>query len=125
MKIKDKEVLKMIEKVRSYQLEEDIYNYPENERDGRTDVEFFADEVSYIVGLYNEQSATAEDYERAKEILSKTKYGKQNVYISGYGFRYRQSEIDEAKKSVNEYKRLCRLLSKLQSMGYYGKWYAI
>lgn len=41
MIITDKEVLKMLKKLNSYDVEESLLSYPEDERDGRSDMEIF------------------------------------------------------------------------------------
>lgn len=124
MKITDKEVLKEIKRVRSYDLEESINTYPENERDGRSDMQMLADEVSYQISLYTEDgTSTREDYEYAREILRETKYGKQiPLYAHTLKPKYRSYEIEQAKNTVNEYRRLCSLMGRLNKRGYKGKW---
>lgn len=72
MKITDKVVIRELNIVRSLDLEESISNYPERERDGRSDMQFLADEVSYRISLYKEETATAEEYEEAQRFLRET-----------------------------------------------------
>ncbi len=129
MKITDKEVLELIKKVRSLELEEAIDLYPDDERDGRSDMEFLTDEVSYIVSLYFEHDhAFRDDLEECRRKLTETKYGKViplNPSTLKPQSGYWPSDIQSAKDCVNEFNRLCRLLVKLQRNGYYGKWYML
>lgn len=127
MKLTDKNVIRMLKKVRSYQLEESVEQYPDNERDGRTDMEFFADELSYHVSCYCEDGHVwKEDLDEARAKLRETKNGKviplnKRTLKPLYG--YYPSDIQIARDTINEFNRLVRLLKKLQSMGEYGKWY--
>jgi hypothetical protein len=124
MNITDKEVLKQLKIVRSYELEESVRSYPEDERDGRSDMQILADETSWRLSLYTEGgTSTGEDYEEAKEILQETKYGKV-IPLNRYTLKpkYSPSRIQSAKDSVNEYRRLCSLMDRLNKKGFYGKW---
>ena len=124
MKITDNEVLKELKRCRSYELSEDIKTYPDDERDGRSDIQFLADEVSYILSNYQEDGhVLCDDLERSQEILRKTHYGKTiPLYISTLKPIYRQSDIQSAKDCVNEYKRLKSLMKRLNDKGYRGQW---
>lgn len=123
----DKEAKKMLQNVRSFDLEEDIANYPEDERDGRSDMQILADEVSYRISLYSEETTTAEEYQAAKFFLKDTKNGtvmpfydrppKPKYYPLGF-----QNRVQNAKDTVNEYRRLCSLKKRLEAKGYIGKW---
>ena len=124
----DKEAKKMLQNVRSFDLEEDIANYPENERDGRSDLQILADEVSYRISLYSEETTTAEEYEAAKCFLKDTKNGTVMPFYgtippkpkySPLGF---ENRTKNAKETVNEYRRLCSLKKRLEARGYIGKW---
>ena len=124
MNITDKEVLKQLKIVRSYELEESVRSYPEDERDGRSDMQILADEVSWRVSLYTEGgTSVGEDYEESREILRETNYGKR-ILLNPYTLKpkYSPSRIQSAKDSVNEYRRLCSLMDRLNKRGYYGRW---
>lgn len=130
MKLTDKTAVKLLNKVRCYDLEEDIETYPEEELVGVSNMQILTDEVSWIVSCYYEGGhCLCEDREEALYILRETEYGKKN-YIDGLlsgkpSFRYRASQIQWAKDTINKVNRLKRLLKKLQGMGYYGRWYNI
>lgn len=125
MKIIDKTVLRELNTVRCLELEEDIDSYPEDERDGRSDMEFFADEVSYFVSLYFEGGTChSEDLDWAREVLRETENGKVMPLWSGtLQPKYRESDVENARSSVNEFRRLCNCLKRLQKRGFYGRWY--
>lgn len=129
MKITDKKALRILKRAASYELDEQIENYPDKERDGRTDLEFIADEISYQVSCYNEDGHVwKDDLEEAREKLRETKNGKIQILDSRtlkpkYG--YWPSDIENAKSIVNEYKRLRSLLKELQNDGFYGRWYTV
>lgn len=128
MKITDKVVIRELNTVRSLDLEESIFNYPESERDGRSDMQFLADEVSYQISLYKEETATAEEYEEAQRFLRETSNGKKMPYYATFPPKPKYSElglqnkIRLAKDIVNEYRRLQALLKRLNDKGYYGRW---
>lgn len=128
MKITDKVVIRELNIVRSLDLEESISNYPERERNGRSDMQFLADEVSYRISLYKEETATAEEYEEAQRFLRETSNGKKMPYYATFPPKPKYSELGLqnktrlAKDIVNEYRRLQALMKRLNDKGYYGRW---
>ena len=126
MKITDKNVLKLLKNVRYWELADDLEEYPEDERDGRSDMQMLADEVSYFVMLHREDDTGEwEALQEARRKLRETKNGKcipidPHTFAPLYG--YRRSDIERYKDVVNDYNRLKRLLKKLQNEGYYGTW---
>lgn len=129
MNITDKKALKILKRASSSLLDEFVEEYPEKERDGRSDLEFIADEISYHISCYNEDGHVwKDDLEEAREKLRETKNGKfipldAKTMKPKHG--YWPSDIDIAKSTVNEYKRLVRLLKELQNEGIYGWWYTV
>lgn len=129
MKITDTKALQIIKRCGSSILEEFIDEYPDNERDGRTDLDFIADEISYHVSCYNEDGHTwKDDLDECRELLRETNNGK-TIPIDPVTFKPRRgywpSDIEIAKNTVAEYKRLVRQLKNLQKLGYYGRWYIV
>ena len=124
MKITDKVALAELKKVKSGLLYDMINDYPDDERDGRSDLEFLADEVSWHISCYNEDGHYwKEDLEEAKEILRETKNGKViPLYLPSLEPKYTAREIERSKDTVNEYKRLVNCMKRLNDKGYYGKW---
>lgn len=100
MKITDKVVIRELNTVRSLDLEESISNYPESERDGRSDMQFLADEVSYQISLYKEETATAEEYEEAQRFLRETSNGKKMPCYAKNGIKTVKSTALTAKKQL-------------------------
>ena len=125
MKITDKVALAELKKVKSNELYETVNDYPDDERDGRSDLEFLADEVSYQISCFNEEGHDwKEDLDEAKEILKETKNGKvQVMLLPSLQPKYKAYQIDRAKAIVSEYKRLTNCLKRLNSKGYYGRWW--
>lgn len=129
MKITDKWVLKELDKLNDGMLRENIECYPEDERDGRSDIEVFADEVSYLVSLYHGEGHILEDeYKEAKKLLRETQNGKI-IPISASTFRplpgYNKTDIEEAMEKVRIHDALRAELRKLQKRGVYGAWYQL
>lgn len=124
MKITDTNVLKMIKKMRSEELYTAIKDYPENERDGRSDIQVLADEAGYILSNYRDNAcAHYETLKESRRILRETKYGKV-IPLWSHSLKpvYDRSDITIAKEVVNEYKRYERLIKKLNSQGIYSQW---
>jgi len=117
MKLTDEKTIKMLNKVRSYELEDMLETYPEDERIGRTDEEMLLNELSHLLETYEDDGYTAhEDFLRAKRILRETKHGKvMPYYMPACKPKYKAWEVEEAKDMVNEYNRLKRLYNKLIS----------
>lgn len=129
MKITDEWVKKELKRICNQYLIGSIDEYPDDERDGRSDIEVFADEVSYMVSLYHEgEHDWNYDLKEARQLLRETKGGKVTP-ISALTFKpkpgYEPCMIEWAKTIVREYGMLERELKKLQKMGYYGEWYQV
>ena len=124
MTITDKEALKELKKVRSGELEMSVDGYPEDERDGRTDMQVIADELSWILSNFNEDGHTLhDDLQEAREILRETKNGKViPLWKSTLKPMYTQSRIQCCRDTINEYNRLKNLMKRLNAKGIYGKW---
>lgn len=126
MKITDKKVLQWIKALDILPFTEDIEEYPEDERDGRSDIEFFTDELSYFISLCEEDEHTWNDeLKDARRILRETKNGRvipvdPQTFQPKYG--YRELDIERAKQTVSEYSRMKYRYKKLNELGYYGYW---
>ena len=108
MKITDKAVLNELKKVLSAELEENLETFPEEERDGKSDMEIFCDEVYYLIDMYIEPGTRQyNDLKWAREIMKKTKRGtvmpldNRTLYP-----KYSQCDVYLASEITNEVKRL-------------------
>ena len=114
-KITDAKAKGILKRARCYDLEYNIETYPEDERDGKTDLDIVRDELDYLVELYEEDGTLlSEDLDLSREILRETKNGKTipiYVYADGLKFvpKYSKWQIENARSTVNEYRRLKRL----------------
>lgn len=121
MKLTDAEAIKALKKVRCYDLEERISDYPEEERDGRTDWEMIANEAGWLLDSFHDDScANYEALEEAKQVLRETNYGK--VYhglLTSVELTTWQFKVKDAKDFVNMVNRLTRFVQKLKGMGLY------
>ena len=126
MKFTDKNAIKMLKKLNVFDVEDDIDFYPEDERDGRSDMQMLADEAGYVLSCYEEDGHAYHDaLEEAREKLYETQYGKViplDVRTLKPKHGYWEYDIQNAKDYVNGYRRLQRLVEKLKKMGYYSKW---
>lgn len=129
MKITDPKVIQIIKRLNDSILTETIESYPDNERDGRSDMEFLADEISYQISLYNEDGHNwKEDLKEARRKLRETWNGKvipldKDTFKPKRG--YSQTDIQWCKDMVNGYLRLVRAMKRLQDKGFYGSWYQV
>lgn len=122
MKITDPKAMQIIKRLDDSILTETIESYPENERDGRSDIEFLADEISYQISLYNEDGHDRkEDLKEARRKLRETWNGKV-IPLDKDTFK---PEIQRCKDMVNGYLRLVRAMKRLQDKGFYGSWYQV
>ena len=124
MNLTDKSAISALKRVNCCELTDLVYDYPEDERDGRTDWEMIANEAGYLLSMFREDdTAHSDGLREAREILHRTKGGKV-MPINARTLKplYKPYEIQTARDTVNEYNRLARFVKKLQSMGLYCPW---
>ena len=121
VKLTDAEAINALRKVRCYDLEERLSDYPEEERDGRTDWDMIANEAGWLLDSFHDDScANYEALKEAKQVLRETNYGKvysgllTSVELTTWRFK-----VKDAKDFVNMVNRLERFVNKLKSMGLY------
>ena len=119
MLLTDKEAIRLMNRARSADLWEQVESFPEDERDERTDLEVVLDELEYLISMYEEDSTTySDDLRNAKTILKETENGKvmpvlhDGFDISTFRVKYSDGDIEWARNTVNEYKRLKKLLKE-------------
>lgn len=119
MKLTDREAIKALKKVRIFELEEMLYNYPDDEVEDRSDWEMIANEAGWLLEVFQEgDTSHADDLRYAREILSRTKYGKVTpANPRTLNPIYSKTDVQWAKDTVNEYNRLVRFVEKLRKMG--------
>lgn len=124
MIIADKRVLRELKRVKSFELEESLLTYPECERDGKSDMQMLADECSYVLSNFEEEGHVLfDDLERAKEIIKETKNGKEMpLWASTLRPKYRPSDIQCARDTINEHRRLKACMKRLNEQGFFGRW---
>ena len=124
MKINDAEVLKELKRVRSGELWCRMEDFPDDEVDGRSDMQMLADELSWLIENFEECGCCLhEDLEEAREILRETRYGKViPLWKDSLKPVYDKHRIQSCKDTVNEYNRLKTLMKRLNAKGIYGKW---
>lgn len=128
MLIQDKDVKRWLKIANCTELTESMETFPENERDGKSDLQILADEVSYRLSLYTEGgTCTGEEYEEAVQLLKEVRGGKIPCWNTipptpKYTSIQLEIKINDAKAVVNEYSRLKSLMRRLNERGYYGRW---
>ena len=121
MKLTDKEAIKALRKVRCCDLEEMLYDYPEDERDGRTDWDMIANEAGWLLDSFNEyEHANHEALQEARQVLRETKNGTVfHGLLTSVELKRKQNEVYSARELVNMVNRLSRFVQKLKGMGLY------
>lgn len=121
VKLTDPEAIKALRKVRIYDLEQMIDDYPEDEVDGRTDWEMIANEASWLLDGFREDGhANREALEEAKDLIRQTQNGKvfpgllTSIQLQSWRLR-----VQDARDLINMVNRLERFVKKLKSMGLY------
>ena len=115
----DQEAIKALKKANILELEEMVTDYPESDRDGRTDWDLIANEAGWLLDMFNSgDTAHSEDLKEAKEIVYRFRTGRMIYWQDG---RPMWDEIDHerAKRTIREYNRLARFVSKLKQKGLY------
>jgi len=113
----DKQARKIFNSIKCYECKESIESYPEDERDGMTDIDIIRQEVEYFIYLFEEvDGALSGDLEESREILRETHNGKTIPIVGGLArprLKYTEWDIKRAKNTVSEYRQLKSLLKKL------------
>lgn len=110
MKLKDPEAIKALKKANVYDLEMMISDYPEADRDGRSDWDMIANEAGWLLDAFNEEeNANHEALVEARTVLR----------LSRFGYEYKEYEIRDAKNLVNMVNRLRRFVDRLKAQGLY------
>ena len=124
MTFTDKEAVKELNRARSFELHCRIEDYPEYEREGRSDFQILADELSWLLDNFNEDGhCLHDDLEDAREILRETKNGKViPLWKDSLKPMYSSSRIKGCRDIVNEYNRLVSLRKRVHAKGYKGRW---
>ena len=121
MKLTDQEAIKALRKVRIYDLEMMLADYPEDERDGRSDWDMIADEAGWLLdGFRSDDHANHEALEEAKDLIRQTKNGTvfpgllTSIQLESWRIR-----VADARDLINMVNRLTRFVQKLKGMGLY------
>lgn len=121
MKLTDKTAIKALKKVRIYDLERMLEDYPQDEVDGRSDWEMIANEAGWLLDALNEDgNANHDALMDARELIRDTKNGTvfRGLLTSAQLERCRM-EVQDARDFINMYNRLKTFVKKLKGMGLY------
>lgn len=118
MELTDKEALWLLKRANSPDLTDHVLSYPEDEREGLSDVDIVIDEIQYLIELYEDTGNVYGDgLADAKVVMSETKNGKSYgpVFLPSFEFKYTKKDIENAKTIVDEYKRLKKIIKEYYS----------
>lgn len=121
MKLTDKQAIKALKAVHIYDLEQAIEDYPEGERDGRSDWDMIANEAGWLLDAMNEdENANHEALLEAREVIRLTKNG--TVFpglLTSAQLKTWEYRVQDARDYISMYNRLTRFVKKLKGMGLY------
>ena len=121
MKLTDKQAIKALKAVHIYDLEQAIEDYPEGERDGRSDWDMIANEAGWMLDAMNEdENANHEALLEAREVIRLTKNG--TVFpglLTSAQLKTWEYRVQDARDYISMYNRLTRFVKKLKGMGLY------
>ena len=119
MKLTDKEAKRQLKIAKSTELDERVFTFPENERDGKSDIEILRDEAEYLLELFEEGGTIfSDDLEYARDILRETKNGKEFPMLPDGRIHpsYTPMKVQNAKEIINEYRRIKNLVARLRKL---------
>lgn len=121
MKLTDKEAIKTLKRVRVWDLEQMVEDYPEDERDGRSDWDMIANEAGWLLDALNEDgNANHDALLEAREIIRDTKNGTVfHGLLTSTQLKTQMHRVQDARDFINMYNRLTRFVKKLKAMGLY------
>lgn len=113
MKLTDKDAKKLMKRADCLELDDSIRNMvqEEFEESGISELQFVKDEINYIIEMYEEDGTLLSgDLEQAKIIIKETKNGKTMPFlIPSLQPKYKVYQVENAKRTLREYRRLKRL----------------
>jgi hypothetical protein len=115
MKLTDPYVLRQLKLANSSELTELVETYPEDERDGRSDMDILFGETQWLIYKYEcDDYGQYWDLNEARKILRETKNGKV-MPLENWTWKpkYQPWKIQACKNIVNEYRRLKSLEARL------------
>ena len=114
MKVTDPKVKRLLARANSEALWSHIDAYPDDEIEGLTEMGVFIDELEYLIWLYEEDgNVFYDDLQLSETILKETHNGTtMPVILPEFKFKYSKQEVEDAKETVNEYRRLKRILKE-------------
>ena len=116
MKMTDKTAIRYLKRADCAELTESIRNFPEEERDGQSDIDILRQELDYIVELYEEDGTLlSNDLQESRRIMKETNNGRtMPISMQTLKPRYSPWRVQTAKKTINEYRRLKRISAELR-----------
>ena len=121
MRFTEKTAIKLLKSARCPRLEQAIRDINEEaEREYRetnfirSDLSILKDEAEYLIILYEDGSSYPwAELKEARKILRETHNGKYNFITEDFNLKYTDLDIERSRATVNEYKRLKRLLKEI------------
>lgn len=118
MNITDKQVKHQLKLANISELTELVENYPDDEIDGRSELDILKNEAYYLYDMFNECGTVFyDDLNWAREMIKETKNGTVfHGLLDSRQLALAKIEVDKANNTLNEYKRLCNLIKRLKKL---------
>lgn len=118
MKFTDEKAKKIFKRIMCDEVSESIETFPEEEREGRTDLQIINEEVDYFLYMFEEEGTVfSEDLENAKAVMKETQNGKI-IPLRLYDFKpkYARWEVEACKRTIAEYRQLKRISKRVKEL---------
>ena len=114
MTITDKDALKILKRANSDTLWEYVESFPEDEFEGTSELDFVMEELEYLTFMYEDEGTIHYDnLQYSIKVLKDTDNGRSMpVSLPDFKFRYTEQEVQDAKETVAEYRRLKKILKE-------------
>lgn len=126
MTLTDQKAIKIYNRLKLSDLLESIDEYPEDERDGRNDLQVLADEISYFRYMFETDGYSLNtELVNSKKLLRETRNGiaiPLNPKTLKIKRGYYPFDIEHARNVIFEYKQIKYYEKRLNSLGYFGQW---
>lgn len=108
MIITDKKAKAIYNKILCPEVQESIDTFPDDERDGKTDMQIVMDEIAYFIEMFESDGTIYNDcLTEAKDIQSRSgNFTNYPIYLPSFQPVFSENQINDAKATLKQYKQL-------------------